>query len=236
VSLSFQSRRVGDITVVKCSGRIVEGAESAGLQQQLNDLIAENPYIILNLGEVDFIDSSGIGLLLRFLTRAQNAHGNLKLCAVSSKVSDVLRVTNLKSVLESYGSEADAVADFYRRAKSPSGSSLRANIVCVEKSPDVLAYVRELLRQAGYDVVTTGNLADALTLLTATRPKLVVVGAEFRSMRDTRAAETFNRLADALAVVELPADFSRNDAGEAGRQLLDHVRALIGAPPGPAAV
>jgi anti-sigma B factor antagonist len=236
VPLSFQSRRVGDITVVKCSGRIVEGAESAGLQQHLNDLIAEHPYIIVNLGEVDFIDSSGIGLLLRFLTRAQNALGNLKLCAVSSKIADVLRVTNLKSVLEAYESEADAIADFYHRANSAGGPSLRANIVCVEKSADVLAYVRELLRQAGYDVVTTGNLPDALALLTATRPKLVVIGAELRSLRDTRAAETFNRLADALAVVELPADFSRHDAGDAGRRLLDHVRALIGPAPGRAGV
>src|SRR6266542_234706 len=107
--LSFQSRRVGDITVVKCSGRIVEGAESSSLQQHLSDLIAENPYIILNLEAVDFIDSSGIGLLLRFLTRAQNARGNLKLCSISAKIDDVLRVTNLKTVFDSYRSEGEAV-------------------------------------------------------------------------------------------------------------------------------
>jgi hypothetical protein len=77
-------------------------------------------------------------------------------------------------------------------------------------------------------VVTTDNLSDALTLLTATEPKLVVIGAELRSTRGTRSAETFNRVADARSVVELPADFSSYEAGEAGHRLLDHVRAVLG--------
>jgi len=105
---------------------------------------------------------------------------------------------------------------------------LAANILCVETSADVLAYVRELLRQAGYAVVTTGNLPDALTLLTATRPKLVVIGAELRATRNTRAADTFNRMADALPVIELPANFSSDDAGVAGSRLLSHVQTIIG--------
>ena len=104
--LWFRSRPVGDITVVECSGRIVEGAESAQLQQHLNDLLPVHPYILLHLGDVDFIDSSGIGLLVRFLARVQNTRGNLKMCAVSPKISQVLRITKLNTIFDAYESEA----------------------------------------------------------------------------------------------------------------------------------
>jgi anti-sigma B factor antagonist len=228
VALTFQSRRIGDITVVACTGRIVEGKESAALQQCLSDALELEPYIILDLRDVDFIDSSGVGLLVRYLTRIQNAHGSLKLCAPSAKITEVLKVTRLHTVFESYESEADAVAAFYRRSRTADMSFGRADILCVEQSADVQAYVREVLRQGGYAVMTTGNLPDAVTLLTAMRPKLVVVGSELRGLRNTRVAETFNGLAGALAVIELPAGFSSDDAGHAGQQLLDQVRAILG--------
>jgi anti-sigma B factor antagonist len=234
VPLSFHSRLVGDVTVLECSGRIVEGAESAGLLQYLDNLLAMNSHVLLHLGGIDFIDSSGIGLLVRVLTRAENASGKLTLCALSPKIRDVLRVTRLHTIFDTYEAEAEAIAGFYRRPAREDRPFRAPDILCVEKSADVLAYVRELLRQAGHAVVSSGNLPDALTLLTATRPKLVVIGAELRAMRDTRAASTFNRLADALSVIELPANFSTDDAGEAGRQLLGQVNAIIGpAVPGP---
>jgi len=227
VSLSFQSRQAGDITVVRVSGRIVEGAEATALQQHLKDLLARNPYIILNLGDVEFIDSSGVGLLLRCFTQTQNLRGILKVCAVSSKIEDALKVTRLASVFEGYDSEAEAIAGFYRPSRAAAAPVLKASILCVDKSPDVLAYVREVLRQTGYGIVTAGNLADAVTLLTATHPKLVVIEAALRSDRETRTGETFNRLADAVTVVELPADFSSHEAAEAGQQLLDQVTAIL---------
>jgi anti-sigma B factor antagonist len=228
VLLSLQSRRVGDITVVTCRGRIVEGAESTALHQHLDGLLPHHPYIVLNLGDVQFIDSSGLGLLVRFLIRAQAARGNLKLCAVHDHVAEVLKITRLKTMFESHESEADAVAAFYQRATS-AGESFRfkTDILCVDKSADVLAYVREVLRQAGYGVLTADNLPDALTLLQATGAKLVVIGTELRVTRGTQTAERFNRLADAQSVVELPADFSSRDAGEAGQQLLEQVRAVM---------
>jgi anti-sigma B factor antagonist len=227
--LSFQSRSVGDITVVRCDGRIIEGAESAALRQHINDLLPNAPWIVLHLGDVHFIDSSGLGLLVRILTRA--GHGNLKLCGVSAKIADVLKITKLATVFESYESEADAVAAFYQRAERQGKSSpfLPANILCVEKSVDLVTYIGELLRQAGFSVITVNNLPDALILLKATRPTLVIVSTELRSARGTSTAGTFNELVDALSVIELPVDFGSHDPSETGQQLLDRVRALIGA-------
>lgn len=235
MALSFHTRRADDITVVKCSGRIVEGAESAALQRHISDLVAEHPYILLDLAGVDFIDSSGLGLLLRCLIRTRNAQGILKVCGVSPRIGEALRLTKLDTVFELYGSEAEAIAGFYLPSKAGVAPALKANILCVEQSADVLAYVGALLRQAGYPVVTTGNLPDGLTLLTATRPKVVVIGATLRAARDTRAAEAFNKLADTLAVIELPAGFSSDEAGDAGRQVLDQVRAILGDANTPAA-
>jgi CheY-like chemotaxis protein len=99
--------------------------------------------------------------------------------------------------------------------------------MCVEQSADVLAFVRELLKHAGYGVVTSDNLPDALILLKAMRPKVVVIGADLRAVRNTRTGESFNRLAESRAVVELPPGFSSRDAGEAGQQVLDRVRDAV---------
>jgi anti-sigma B factor antagonist len=227
VPLALHSRFVGDVTVLECSGRIVEGGESASLLQHLDGLLVMNSHVLLHLGGVDFIDSSGVGLLVRVLTRTQNANGKLALCAVSPKIREILRVTKLNTIFDAYEAEVDAIAGLYRYPTIQDRPFRTPNILCVEKSADVLAYVRELLRQAGYAVISTDNLPDALILLTATKPKLVVIGAELRAMRETRAAGTFNRLADALSVIELPATFSSDDAGDAGRHLLDQVQTFI---------
>ena len=228
VALTFQSRRVEEITVVECSGRIVEGAESEALQQLVTDLIAESPYIILHLAKIDFIDSSGLGLLVRCLIRTEHVHGVLRLCAAPPRIREALHMTGLDTVFQIFETEAAAIEGFYRSASGDRRTAADANILCVEQSANVLAYVGQLLRQAGYVVVTTGNLPDALTLLTATRPKVLVVGAALRALRTTRAAEKFNELADSLRVIQLPADFSIQEAGHAGRQLLDEVRSVVG--------
>jgi anti-sigma B factor antagonist len=234
VSLALKNRRAEEITVVECVGRIVEGAEADALQQLVTDLIQESPYIVLHLGGVDFIDSSGLGLLVRCLIRTEHVHGLLRLCAAPPRILEALRMTGLTTVFQIYDTEADAIAGFYRSPSGERRAAAHANILCVEQSANVLAYVGQLLRQAGYVVVTTGNLPDALTLLTATRPKLVVIGAALRAARNTRAAERFNALADPLTVIQLPADFSIQEAGHAGRRLLEEVRAVLG-PSGSAA-
>jgi len=224
----MQSRRVGEITVLTCSGRIVEGAESAALRQRLDDLLPDDPHVVLNLRDLEFIDSSGLGLLVRFLSRARASHGDVKLCELPARTREVLRISRLAPVFDSYESEADAIAAFYRHASSTGAKDrFGTEILCVEQSADVLAYVREVLRQAGYGVMTSGNLPDALVLLQASKPKLVVIGADLRAMRGTRAADTFNALVGSVPLVELPADFSHREAGDAGSRLLDQVRAVI---------
>lgn len=219
MSLTLQSRCVGDVTVVTCSGRIVAGEESKSLQVCLDRLLPENPHVLLHLGAVDFIDSGGLGLIARYLTRPQDRRGTLKVCAVSPKIDDVLRITRLKSIFQPYETEADSIADIHRNSQGMDAFD-NPDVLCVDESADVLAYLREVLKKAGYRTLTAANLPDALILLKVTQPKIVMIGTELRHANTPAAAE-FNAIANTRTVVELAAGFSGQDAGEAARQVLE---------------
>ena len=223
MSLSFESRRVGRMTIVACHGRIVFGEESSTFEAYLDALITTDPLILLNLRGVDFVDSAGLGLLVRYLTRAQNASGTLRVCEVSPTLDRVLSVTRLKPVLQPHAKEADAIADVHRSKRDDPFAG--PDVLCVDESLDVLAYLRELLKKAGFHPMTVANLPDALILLTATQPRVIVIGAAMKAMRTTRSAEEFHRLANMRPVVELPEGFARQDAGDAAASVLDAVRA-----------
>jgi anti-sigma B factor antagonist len=235
MELSYQSRRVGDVSVVRCKGRIVESPESAEFQKHIQDLLPYTRCIVLHVGDVQFVDSSGLGLLVRILIRSRTAGGVIKLCAVPPKLGEVLRITHLEPLFEAYELEEQAIASFYQRPKSADAQFpfLRANVLCVVRSTDVLTYVREVLRHSGYATVTADNLPDAVMLLKATRPSVVITTPDLRSARDTSTAQTFNRLLDAASVIELPADVSTSDAADTARDLLARVRGLLGAPDAP---
>jgi anti-anti-sigma factor len=225
--LSLEQRRVGHVAVVTCAGRLVEGAESIALRQLLDDLLQFGPYVVLHVGAIEFIDSAGVGLLVRYNTRTRNKQGRLNLCAPSAKLAAVLKATRLDQVFDSYDSEHAAIAALYERSASPGGPThLTANLLCVLESPDMQAYIREILGRNGYSAMTAGNIPDALVLLQATQPKLVVVSAGLAQARGTHASEKFRRLAGESSLIELPPDFSQRDPGEAAGLLLDRLREL----------
>src|SRR5215470_17912888 len=98
--LQIMSRQVGKIRIVKCSGRIVAGAESDSLLDYVQRFIPSERYFVLHLGDIEFVDSTGLGLLVRLLTSARIAHGDLKLSNVVGTIAHTLKITNLCSILE----------------------------------------------------------------------------------------------------------------------------------------
>ena len=212
--------------VVTCSGQIVAGDESKALLALIDDLLPLNAKILLHLGAVDYIDSGGLGLLVRCLTRGQNTSGQLRLCALSPKVSDVLRITKLDVPLRPYVAEGDAIALAHDDATGQERAS-GPLILCADTSLDVLAYLRGLLKQAGHEVVTTQNLFDGLILLKAMRPSVVVIGQGLHAMRGAKAADEFHRLVPRQGLVVLPPSFSSHDPAEAGSRLLQEIRAIL---------
>lgn len=227
MSLSLHQRQVGEVTLVTCDGRLVAGEESTAFKEYFDSLLSMSPRIVLQLAGIEFVDSAGLGLLVRYFIRARNMQGGLTIAEVSPRVAEVLRITRLHAVLQPYATEADAIAAAHHGGAPLDASFASPQVLCVDTSPDVLAYLRELLKEAGYGALTAGNLADATLLLRATRPGVVVIGPGLRQASGTGAGPEFQRLAYAPAIVELPSDFAAFDAAAAAEHVLAAVRTHV---------
>jgi len=113
MSLKIGTREVSHITILDIHGRIVLGEEIHTLRDAVRGLVAEGKKkIILNLAEVDYLDSSGVGELVGAFTTVRNAGGELKLMNLTQKVEDVLHVTKLYTVFDIRDDEFTAVKSF----------------------------------------------------------------------------------------------------------------------------
>jgi len=113
VSVKLTTRQVGDVTVVDVAGRITLGEGSSALRDSVRDMVSKNQKkILLNLGDVSYIDSSGIGELVSGFTTVTNGGGNLKLLNLNKRVKDLLQITKLYTVFEVHEDEAAAIRSF----------------------------------------------------------------------------------------------------------------------------
>ena len=168
--------------------------------------------------------------MVRTLTSTRQVRGDLKLCEVPEHVRKVLQLSHLTKLFDSHDSEDNAVAAFYRgTVQAEKHVSVGKSVLVVERNTDVSTYLRELLRREGYDVHTTNNLRDALILMRITRFDLLVTGPELSSSPATE--KSFRDACASLPAVELGADFSTSEAGEATSTLLDKIAARLQASP-----
>jgi anti-sigma B factor antagonist len=113
VSMKSSIRQVNGIMIVDLSGRITLGEGSVLLRDMVRDLVTKGQRkILLNLGDVTYIDSSGIGELVSAFTTVRNQGGELKLLNLTKKVHDLLQITKLYTVFDVKDDEAAAVAAF----------------------------------------------------------------------------------------------------------------------------
>ena len=113
MSVKLTTRQVGDVTVIDVAGRITLGEGSSALREALRDLVSKNQKkILLNLGEVTYIDSSGIGELVSGFTTVTNSGGALKLLNLNKRVKDLLQITKLYTVFDVHEDEAAAIRSF----------------------------------------------------------------------------------------------------------------------------
>jgi anti-sigma B factor antagonist len=113
MSVKLNTRQVGDVTVIDVSGRITLGEGSSVVRDAVRDLTTKgNKKVLLNLGDVSYIDSSGIGELVAGYTSLANAGGTLKLLGLTKRVQDLLQITKLYTVFEVHEDEAHAVRSF----------------------------------------------------------------------------------------------------------------------------
>jgi anti-sigma B factor antagonist len=113
VALKMTNREVDGVSVVALDGRIVLGEESNALRERVKSLLAQGKTkIVLNMDNVTFIDSAGLGTLVAAHHSAKSHGAAMKLCHLGSKFQEVLQITKLLTVFDVYKNEAEAVASF----------------------------------------------------------------------------------------------------------------------------
>jgi len=118
MALKLSTRDINGVTIIDLSGRIVFGDESAMLRDKVKSLIPTNSRIILNLAQISYIDSGGIGTMVSLFTSARAAGGDIKLVNLTKRVGDLLQITKLITVFEAYDNESQAVQAFAQKAAS----------------------------------------------------------------------------------------------------------------------
>ena len=113
--MKTSTRHLDGVCIVDISGRMIHGEGSVVLRNIVRELVAQgNKKILLNLGDVNYIDSSGIGELVSAYTTVRNQGGELKLLNLTRKVHDLLQITKLYTVFDIKDDEASAIASYAR--------------------------------------------------------------------------------------------------------------------------
>jgi len=120
MALKLSPSTTNGVLVISCAGRIVFGDEASQLRELVKRELVENNRIVLDLADVSYIDSGGIGTLVSLFTSARNAGGDIKLANLTKRVGDLLQITKLITVFESYDDEQKAVNAF---GSAPRGAS-----------------------------------------------------------------------------------------------------------------
>jgi anti-sigma B factor antagonist len=113
MSVKLTTRQIGDVTVIDAAGRITLGEGSSTFRDSIQELTAKgHKKVLLNLGDVSYIDSSGIGELVSGFTTVSNAGGQLKLLKLTKRIQDLLQITKLYTIFEVFDDEAAGLASF----------------------------------------------------------------------------------------------------------------------------
>jgi len=111
--MKLSSREIKDVVVLEPKGKIMGGPDATLLHDQLHDFIDQNKKkVVIDLGKVDWMNSTGLGILISGLTTLRNNGGELKLANVTDKIQSLLTITKLITVFECFNSVDDAVASF----------------------------------------------------------------------------------------------------------------------------
>lgn len=110
MSMVLKARRLDDVVILDLSGRITIGEGTVVLREQIQRLLAKGDRkFLLNLADVDYIDSSGLGELVTAFTTVRNNQGQLKLLNLTRRVQDLLQITKLLTVFEAFNNETEAL-------------------------------------------------------------------------------------------------------------------------------
>jgi len=230
MQLRLESRPVGDVLVIQCHGRIVAGNEVFTLHASVGDSFLKYGDVVLHLEQVEFVDSSGLGALVRLMQAARTKGGDLKLSGVPPRIRKTLELTGLLAQFETYDSIEEAITAAYLGSRYSRGKTgdARPRMLCVCESNDVGTFLREVLCAAGYNAITTASIDDARILLKATKAKLVVISARILSIHGKPTRRALEEIDPGVSLLFLDDNFASQDPGEAAEKVLSAVGNWVG--------
>lgn len=230
--LTLDCQKFDRMLIIRCRGRIAFGAEIETLEAEVHKRTQINGVfvikdIVLQLAETEYIDSSGLGTLIRLLGVLRAAGGSLKLCQLSQSVAKVIQVTNLETLFPLYPTETDAVGA-HRPIHAGDELGAKIRIVCIDTSSNLLAGLKALLTRSGYGVFTTRYIGEASILVRAVGPQLVICGPGMLEVPTGPPMIEKFRQSGRYQILQLSPDFHTAEAGQAGQELLSQVQSLVG--------
>ena len=220
--IAIESRFCGHVAILQCSGHIVLGPDLQSLEAAFQHVILEFQRVVLNIAEVTRIDSSGLGLLVRYAANLRKRGGDIRLAAPQPFVTELLEITLLSRVLQTSPTEAEAVHSFFSRqpAHAPNMQSGH-RVLVVDRSPDLGAFVRAVLTQYGYEVKSASLVSDARVLLQVESFDYILVGPGSPQMPSATILAALKNLAPQANALELTREFRTFDAKQAAEILLE---------------
>lgn len=230
MSLSVDSRYCGKVYVIRCVGRIVAGDETNILEPAINRGLLETNQLVLDVGDVTHIDSTGMGLLVRFLTRSKNRGGDLRLSAPQPFFRTLMQMTRLSSIFRTYDCEEEAIVSYIKEPRSTASEAAATGpvVLFLDESPDLCIFVRSLLNGYGYEVISTSRLYDAKLLLSASDAAYIVLGPDCSRLPCNEVVGSLKQLAPTATIIQLGRAFKLFDTEAATLELLQKMQ--IGKP------
>jgi anti-sigma B factor antagonist len=219
--LSLKSRFVGNVYVIQCTGRVVLGEEVKALEAALEVGEREFTRFVVNLGEVTRLDSIAMGLLVRYAERMNKRGGGLRLAAPPPFFVNLLNMTKLSDLLQSFPTEEEAILSFLKQPQAQEAQERRGpRVLVVDESADLCVFVRTVLMQHGFDVKSTCSFRDARILLGVDEVEYILVGPGNPQLSSETVINTLTAMAPKAIALRLDADFKIRDAREATDALL----------------
>lgn len=220
MALVLDVHNVKNITVVRVSGRIVLGDDLPRLEKSIAAGLQGSSELLLNLAGVDYMDSSGIGALVRHVTAARAKRKKILLCGLTPKVRKVLDLTRVTDLFQTFDTEEQALASVDADAPAPAAHATGPRVLCVDESLDMLAYLRSVLQAEGFQVLTSSNYPDAQLLLKSA--SILVFGPGAVPCASGSSVDALRQAAPQIPAVSVAAN---DDAAVMAQELLAQVRA-----------
>ena len=199
---------------------------SKSLEAALDLGAREVSRVVLCMSELERVDSTGIGLLVRYASRLRKRGGDLRLAAAPVFVLDLLKLTMLSGVLQVHATEEDAIASFLRHAPAEKAHGKPGpRVLVLDQSADLCTFVKTVLAQHGFDVRSASYVHDARILLQVDKVDYILVGPDSPQLCNETVLGSLRALAPKAASLQLAANFKTQDALDASESLLQLFRA-----------